>query len=115
MKNGKKSSFYKEKSLEGLTPVLHFFSHLKLFFKVFLFPLPSLFNLWSLNNMCLRLESSLLFVAAVAFSALPQTNLFFRRKIYEDQNSEVWGQFHQRSTCSFYICKLRAQLFCAYI
>ncbi len=25
-----------------------------------------------------------------------------------------WGQFHQCSTCSFYIRKLRAQLFCAY-
>ncbi len=25
------------------------------------------------------------------------------------------GQFHQRSTRSFYICKFRAQLFCAYV
>jgi hypothetical protein len=25
----------------------------------------------------------------------------------------IWGQFHQRSTHSFYVCKLRAQLFCA--
>jgi hypothetical protein len=24
-------------------------------------------------------------------------------------------QFHQRSTCSFYVRKLRSQLFCAYI
>ncbi len=29
--------------------------------------------------------------------------------------SPTMGQFHQRSTCSFYIHKLRAQLFCAYI
>jgi hypothetical protein len=25
------------------------------------------------------------------------------------------GQFHQHSTCSFYVRKLRAQLFCAYV
>jgi hypothetical protein len=25
------------------------------------------------------------------------------------------GQFHQRSTCSFYVCKFCVQLFCAYI
>jgi hypothetical protein len=30
-------------------------------------------------------------------------------------NLETWGQFHQRSTRSFYVRKLRAQLFCAYI
>jgi hypothetical protein len=29
--------------------------------------------------------------------------------------SKIWGQFHQRSTCSFYIRKLCAQLFCAYV
>ncbi len=27
----------------------------------------------------------------------------------------TWGQFHQRSTRSFYVCKLRTQLFCTYI
>ncbi len=27
----------------------------------------------------------------------------------------TWGQFHQHSTCSFYVRKLFAQLFCAYI
>jgi hypothetical protein len=27
----------------------------------------------------------------------------------------TWGQFHQPSTRSFYVCKLRTQLFCAYI
>ncbi len=27
----------------------------------------------------------------------------------------IWGQFHQRSTCSFYLRKLRTQLFHAYI
>ncbi len=29
--------------------------------------------------------------------------------------SDSWGQFHQRSTPSFYVCKLRVQIFCAYI
>jgi hypothetical protein len=28
---------------------------------------------------------------------------------------EIWGQFHQRSKHSFYVRKLRAQLFCAYV
>jgi hypothetical protein len=28
---------------------------------------------------------------------------------------DPWGLFHQRSTRSFYVCKLRAQLFCAFI
>ncbi len=28
---------------------------------------------------------------------------------------DAWGQFHHYSTCSFYIGKLRTQLFCAYI
>ncbi len=28
---------------------------------------------------------------------------------------ETWGQFHQRSTCSFYVRKFRTQLFCAYV
>ncbi len=27
----------------------------------------------------------------------------------------TWGQFHQHSTCSLYVHKLRGQLFCAYI
>jgi hypothetical protein len=27
---------------------------------------------------------------------------------------DFWVQFHQHSTCSFYISKLRTQLFCAY-
>ncbi len=27
----------------------------------------------------------------------------------------IRGQFHQRSTCSFYVCKLWAQFFCSYI
>jgi hypothetical protein len=27
----------------------------------------------------------------------------------------IWGQFHQRSTLSIYVSKLRVQLFCAYI
>ncbi len=27
----------------------------------------------------------------------------------------IWGQFHQRSKRSFYVCKLRVQLFCAYV
>ncbi len=27
----------------------------------------------------------------------------------------IWGQFHQRFTCSFYVSKLRAQLICAYV
>jgi len=31
----------------------------------------------------------------------------------EDDHSR--GQFHQRSMCSLYICKLRVQLFCAYV
>jgi hypothetical protein len=31
------------------------------------------------------------------------------------QSSESWGQFHQHSTCSFYVRKLRAQLFYAYV
>jgi hypothetical protein len=26
-----------------------------------------------------------------------------------------WAQFHQRSTCRFYILKLHAHLFCAYV
>ncbi len=30
-------------------------------------------------------------------------------------NFDSWGQFHQRSTRSFYIHKLRTQLFCAYV
>ncbi len=30
-------------------------------------------------------------------------------------NSANRGQFHQCSTRSFYVCKLHAQLFCAYI
>jgi hypothetical protein len=28
---------------------------------------------------------------------------------------EIRGQFHQRSTSSFYVRKLRTQLFCAYV
>ncbi len=38
-----------------------------------------------------------------------------------DQNThtplawEIRGQFHQSSTCSFYVCKLRIKLFCAYV
>ncbi len=30
-------------------------------------------------------------------------------------STATWGQFHQRSTLSFYVRELRAQLFCAYI
>ncbi len=30
-------------------------------------------------------------------------------------NTPTRGQFHQCSTCSFYVHKLRAQLFCAYV
>ncbi len=34
-----------------------------------------------------------------------------------DANLKInsWGQFHQHSTHSFYVRKLRAQLFCAYV
>ncbi len=35
--------------------------------------------------------------------------LIFERK------SNIWGQFHQHSTCSFYVSKLRAKLICAYV
>ncbi len=31
------------------------------------------------------------------------------------RKSYPWGQFHQRSIHSFYVRKLRVQLFCAYI
>ncbi len=31
------------------------------------------------------------------------------------EHKENTGQFYQCSTCSFYLGKLRAQLFCAYI
>ncbi len=43
---------------------------------------------------------------------LPQ---FFLCRSKSVLKSTIRGQFHQRSTCSFYICKLRAQLFCAYV
>jgi hypothetical protein len=59
-------------------------------------------------------------------------NLFSRRKYRCNSNGHLnihnsffhslfmiflssWGQFHQRSTHSFYVCKLCAQLFCAYV
>jgi hypothetical protein len=28
-------------------------------------------------------------------------------------NIQIWGQFHQRSTCNFYVRKLHMQLLCA--
>ncbi len=31
------------------------------------------------------------------------------------QEKPIKGQFHQRSTYSFYVCKLHVQLFCAYV
>ncbi len=34
---------------------------------------------------------------------------------YDMKNKVIWGQFHQFSTHSFYVCKLREQLFCAYV
>ncbi len=37
----------------------------------------------------------------------------FSRYLCENRNN--WGQFHQRCTSSFYVHKLRTQLFCAYI
>jgi len=33
----------------------------------------------------------------------------------QERRRDTRGQFHQRSTCSFYICKFRTQLFCAYV
>ncbi len=33
----------------------------------------------------------------------------------EEKMFSTLGQFHQCSTCSFYVCMLRAQLFCAYV
>ncbi len=33
----------------------------------------------------------------------------------ETQFQNIWGQFHQHSTHSFYVQKLLSQLFCAYI
>ncbi len=38
-------------------------------------------------------------------------------KSYTQNVDEIdsWGQFHQRSTRSFYICKLCVELFCAHI
>jgi hypothetical protein len=42
---------------------------------------------------------------------------FFCPKLGDNNNNDntYWGQFHQRSTCSFYVRKLRTQLLCAYV
>ncbi len=37
------------------------------------------------------------------------------KKLWTSTHTQTRGQFHQRSTRSFYIRKLRAKLFCAYV
>ncbi len=43
-----------------------------------------------------------------------KSNCSQRNTFYLSIRSESRGQFHQHSTCSFYIRKLQTQLFCAY-
>jgi hypothetical protein len=52
------------------------------------------------------------------FSFVPRSDIKTRK--YETNTNRpwlksIWGQFHQHSTRSFYVRKLHAQLFCAYI
>ncbi len=47
-----------------------------------------------------------IFLEAVEFFTYNETNSI---------TSNTWDKFHQCSMRSFYVCKLRAQLFCAYI
>ncbi len=45
----------------------------------------------------------------------PQYPIKRKTRETQEEGIETRAQFHQRSTRSFYVCKLRAQLFCAYI
>jgi hypothetical protein len=53
------------------------------------------------------------------FSIYPSVYLIFiyflLTQTYHAHTHSLWGQFHQHSLRSFYIRKLRAQIFCAYI
>jgi hypothetical protein len=58
----------------------------------------------------------------ICHMTVPAINTYLRHLISLSVNrgrkeilEREWGQFHQRSMCSFYVCKLRAQLFCAYV
>ncbi len=63
------------------------FSHLNLFFKVFFFSL-SLTNLWSLNNMCLRLESVLFVANSCFFSFASDKSVFPEKNLWR---SKLWS------------------------
>ncbi len=60
---------------------------------------------------------SLLFLKLEFFSPKRATRLNEKNKRLgvDFINLCTWGQFHQRSICSFYVRKFRTQLFCAHV
>ncbi len=76
---------------------------------------------WNLNKKATKCKQDYLsrfyVLVGISFKLFIYTFPLKKLNLYFDLDflSRNWGQFHQRSTRSFYVRKLRTQLFCAYL